>query len=493
MLIEELMTEARGLLFRQPGDTWRNKEGVEISLEEIIKYPEKGQAEERELNSNYQKMIKAFADQDITDIRELNERKTVTKAFALAVFAVANTDQKIVFVKWLTKIDPDAKGQWDNNDLGGFVFQSTRSSKGRSGIKPANLLPPGEKFANPRALLTALKPKLEAVEHGKEIYDGLNNIVKGQKFFFKVPEAKNAAIRDDFGEIIAPIMLWMGKIHEAENARKAILGDRPWNSCTISFPSTVNAGLLDSVLVSPDGVRIGVSSKGDSGAKASVANIFDGIKALEKVKSPLLRRPYVKKLQEVVDVLIHEKAKDSPLVLALSMGMISKKQAQAVRDSIGEMSFEQDRPSSLLKARRQTTDIQADPLMQLLNAGRIKLGDIVYNSDSYRNRLKNPGYRIGYHALSYIANQVAREINKDTDISKGALAVLNNSPMLQIHLYTKYRANEDPDQAGVEFTKWEVIFPMEFKGQLKLSSEKSYWASGQSGRMTFGFGKSTES
>jgi hypothetical protein len=64
----------------------------------------------------------------------------------------------------------------------------------------------------------------------------------------------------------------------AEAARKDILGPKgSYAGSEINFPADKNNGLVDSYLLHPSGVEIGISSKGEKGASASVKNISDGV------------------------------------------------------------------------------------------------------------------------------------------------------------------------------------------------------------------------
>jgi hypothetical protein len=404
------------------------------------------------------------------------------RAFAIAVFNVVDSDKKIAFVKWITKIDPDSLGQWDNNELGGFIFQGGRTLKNLSGFKPTNLLPTQTKFANPRAILNALKTNLQNADQGKQIYQDLETLVNTGKFEFSIPASKTAAIRDDLGEIIGPIMLWMNKIPQTDAAKRALLKGKSWNSCSIEFPNIMNAGLVDSYLVTPDGVRIGISSKGNKGATASVSNIYDGIETLRDQNSDLLKKAHVKKLEKLIDILVKEKTRESPLTLGITMGLITQDQAQAIRDSFEKNRFERDQLKRKLKASRKF-DSSVDPLKAQLDSGPMKLASDIQNSEFYQNQ--TVGYTIGFHALAMVAKAVVEKINQGPDFSRAALDVLNSSSLIQLHMYTKFRPDANKTTGKLTLDKWEVIFPMEFTGKLEISSEKSYWFSGQKGRMTF--------
>lgn len=486
MLIEEILDESRGLLFRSPGDRWRNEAGQEIALVKIQQYPELGRADAADLTQQFAQTQAELAEQGIEQIQLVNTRTGAHGAFAVAVFDVLDTDQQLAFGRWLSKTDPLSRGQWDNNDLAGFRLQLTGSIKSRSGLKPANLVKTEHLYSNPQQLVNDLRSSIMQLEWGQALFQGMQQLAQGAELEFAVPRSLEPAIRDDLGEIIAPLMLWQGRVPEAESARKAILGSAQWKSCKILFPAAQNAGLTDSQLISPDGISIGISSKGAAGAKASVSNVADALSALQDQNSALLRKPRVRKLKKILDVLMSERALVSPLVLGQQMQLISSEQAQAISDYFDLQQFAADAPAAALLARRSAHNISADPAYESLNSGSWALADQIRASKVYQQRAKNPGYRLGYHALSLVARAVAAQINSDPDFSQAALQLLNQTPLLQMHLYTRF-APTDNQLGLVQLRNWQVVFPLEFQGRLELKTDKAYWASGQSGRMTFGF------
>jgi hypothetical protein len=502
MLITEILFESRGIMFRTPGDIWKNDIGVEISLVNIIKYPSAGVATEDDLNSEFSDLEQKLLDQDdIESIKPVNDFKSIHKAYAVAIFNITNIgtvkskqykiNKKIAFVKWLTKIDPSSTGQWSNNDLDGFKYQGSKSIKSLSGLKPSNLLKTDHEYSNPKQILADIKNK--ATESlSPEVMLGLTNMINkpASDILFPVQKDLETMVRDDLGEIISPIALWQGRISEAEQTRKTLLGNAKWNSCKISFPAAKNAGLLDSVITTADGVRIGISSKGGAGAKASISNIVDGLEVLKSKHSPILKTVGGKKLLHITEVLSTNTAKIAPMLLALEMDIISKEQFSVFGEAMHMTEFAKDKKAEKLSdyltantANRNKK--KADPIFDQLNNGPIELANQIQTSKIYMADTKNAGYRIGFHVLSIVAKLVAKKINEDPQIGKAALAVLNNSPFVQIHLHTKYQ--QDEKVQGIAVQKWEVIFPLEFSGTVKMSADKSYWASGVGGHMTFGF------
>ena len=110
---------------------------------------------------------------------------------------------------------------------------------------------------------------------------------------------------DDLGETIGPIALIQGMNMGAgaEAARKDILGAKgSYDGSAINFPADKNNGLVDSYLLHPSGIEIGISSKGEKGASASVKNISDGVNtAREKGQTKLLKTyaPQVEVIEEI--------------------------------------------------------------------------------------------------------------------------------------------------------------------------------------------------
>ena len=74
---------------------------------------------------------------------------------------------------------------------------------------------------------------------------------------------------------------------QAEDARRDLLRGIPWANCSIFWPMAMNAHLLTVTLLHRDGTRVGISSKGGKGAKASVKNIQDAIEKASRIKSTI--------------------------------------------------------------------------------------------------------------------------------------------------------------------------------------------------------------
>jgi hypothetical protein len=108
-----------------------------------------------------------------------------------------------------------------------------------------------------------------------------------------------AAFRDYFAEVLQPIALVLGK-NVGGNAAEAagiFFDGGDYSDCTISFNDTATGGLYDSLLVKPSGQTIKLSSKGKDGAKASVINLINSVRELDKAPTgSKIRAKYAKEI-----------------------------------------------------------------------------------------------------------------------------------------------------------------------------------------------------
>jgi hypothetical protein len=269
------------------------------------------------------------------------------------------------------------------------------------------------------------------------------------------------AVRDDLGETIGPIALIQGMINTqgAEAARKDILGPSgSYSGASIYFPADKNNGLVDSYITTPGGIEIGLSSKGEKGAKASVKNILDGVdKAREKGMTELLEKyaEEIKIIQEVGTL----SSLEFPLKLGIEQGLINAGQAKLIVQLVKTGAKSLDAVSMNKKDAAVLTD-----LMKVINA-----------------KTDNTRYNTGYHILSSLARKVVQEINTNSRFKEACLKFLNTSPIIQLHL----RANMKGDD--VQVTGFDSKYPPDFKGDVGLDASKVYAATGIIGRVSFSY------
>jgi hypothetical protein len=258
------------------------------------------------------------------------------------------------------------------------------------------------------------------------------------------------AIRDHLGEIIQPIGLMSGVIKgDAEKAAQQVLG-APYNKCKVVWPQSKNTGLIDSYFIGPSGKTLGVSSKGDKGANASVQNIE---KAIAEAPEQL-RKKHTKALG-IINAIGQATAKQGPAVLGLKLGIISEEEMTELMTYVNTPSKRARNLSPKLKAYMRK--IAADPT--------------------------KTGYSVGYHILAGLAKEVCDVVNMNASFSKACLDFLNQSSIIQIYTEAK-TIGED-----VQITGFRSVYPPNFSGSVILTSAKTYYSSGIKGKFTFDYRK----
>jgi hypothetical protein len=243
----------------------------------------------------------------------------------------------------------------------------------------------------------------------------------------------------------------------AEAARIDILGkDGSFVGSAINFPAAKNNGLVDSYLLHPSGIEIGISSKGDKGATASVKNIADGIEVARKKQMTGILKQYEEQVK-----IIEEVGKLSsqlfPIKFGIQMNLITETQARMIMELI------QSSAKTLNTPPGDDTDVLQDLMNQI------------------KPQMSNPRYNVGYHILSVLARKVVTEINKDPKFGEACLKFLNISPLIQLHLKSKITGND------VTVTGFESKYPPNFKGTVGLDASKVYAATGTNGRVNFAY------
>jgi len=261
------------------------------------------------------------------------------------------------------------------------------------------------------------------------------------------------AVRDDLGETIGPIALVQGMIRSggAEAARKDILGPQgTFSGSAINFPAAKNNGLVDSYLLHSSGVEIGISSKGEKGASASVKNIADGIVAAREKGLDELLKTYAPQV-DIIEKVGSLSSIEFPLVFGMEQGLIDQTTEQTIKQLIKSGATSTDNPEVL--------DLMKD----------------------IKAKTDNPRYNAGYHALASLARKVSVNINSDPKFGEACLKFLNTSPIIQLHL-------NGSDKAGTyTVTGFTSKYPPDFKGTVGLDAGKVYAATGTIGRVSFSY------
>lgn len=461
LLEQILLTEkSRGLLYRDKGDQFfqGNKDNptAEIVFDQVAYFPGQPGA-----YADYDEMTQALqtVSAEYPDIAWSNKPTRSSKAFAIITFNGPGAGQKTYYGRFFNEIKQDMAGLWKNNELpGGWQLNKQVSLKGSYyKLKPVDLFPVNSTFETPADAVAAMgtRPGTTADELGNidKIRPGMEQLLTGKLPTFVDVGEMATAVRDDLGETIGPIALVQGMIKSggAEAARKDILGPQgSFSGSAINFPAAKNNGLVDSYLLHPSGVEIGISSKGEKGASASVKNIADGIKtAREKGMTDLLEQ-YADQV-DIIEDIGKLSAQMFPIKYGIEQGLIDEATGQEILN--------------LIKTGATATD---NPEVQNL------MKDIKAKTD-------NPRYNAGYHALSSLARKVSVNINKDPKFGEACLKFLNTSPIIQLHL------NGTEKSGTYTVTGFTSKYPPDFKGTVGLDAGKVYAATGIIGRVSFSY------
>jgi hypothetical protein len=273
------------------------------------------------------------------------------------------------------------------------------------------------------------------------------------------PEYK-ANYEVQFGEVAAPLAISRGinvtgSIQAAEEQLLGLLdpGTKFTSITQVEFPEDIAEKLVDSYLITPNGSRVGVSSKDKKGgAAASISSIIDTINNkldIIKERVPDFETRYADYISRL-RVIEQSTGKNVAFNLAADMGIISEQVAKEAYDLLVS----------------NPSDVEA--LMAIDNGNYYKQ---TVEWPGYNPKTDHPMYKVSYHAAASLARKVADEFNKDKEQTYRFFAtVLESSNMIQVMTTLSAKG----DQAA--FTKFDVIYPPVFDGDIKLEAGSYFFA-----------------
>ena len=454
-----ILTEARGLSGRMPGEKYTRGDTPddEIVFKGLTFYPKVGKYGTQE---ETQAAFDAVQEQLPHPIHQINQPSSTLKAFAVAEFDTA------VGTRYLAKFAQDIKPVFDQNKFfqtkdipGGFGQADAKGSKEKVGYKPSDVLT-DLRDQTPESILAQIAT---AFGQDSNEYKAAVIVSNAKSFPISVPAGNMdfAGFRDYFCEMLQPIVLINGlpvKGNAAE-AAATFMGRTGFADCTVSFNAGVSGELYDSLLVSPEGKQIKLSSKGDKGAMASSVNLLTAVRELEAAGMTQFRKQY----SDVIDILgiIDKGSHDSgPLKLAVDQGMITPAEVQEV------MSLKQ-------YAGIENFDIDDTNISD--NLKKI-----------YKDRTaKDPSRAVPLnHMVSSIAYKVVNYINMNTNFSTAAADILNNSAFVQMYTLAKKGQGEFIIQG------FNTVWPSKLFTNVTLEASKSYSSTASSsGKLVFNINK----
>lgn len=445
-LLNNVLTESTGLAGRKPGEVWADDQGNELTFQNLEFFP-KGGGQYPDASSL------VGAKTDVVDKQGLqvhwaNQATGGSRAFGIATFSDAQGNPVYVG-RFFQEIKPNkTDNKWGNNDtFPGFTWQSKSSKKESSGYKPSDILT-DLKSQTPNSLAAQIIAKFGPKSDEAR---AVVTFMKSNTTPIRVPKGNMelTAFRDYMGEILQPIALVMGKKVKgnADEAAMAFFGTNNYSGCVISFNEGVSGGLYDSLLVNSKGKQIKLSSKGESGAMASVVNFLRCIEELEATPQGRRLRQKHQEVVDIIDAIDQGGHFGGPLELASHYGIIDE------------------------------DDVYFVPLLKNIGPqdkidwGKHKKLQKLYNE----RQAANPETLVpAEHMIAAIAYKVADYVNEHTNFSAAASEILNTSALVQMYTYIK--------ESGKDFEiTFDAKWPSTAVTGVKLSAGKTYMSTAKGG------------
>lgn len=447
------LVEGRGLFARSPGDAFTNKElGISASFVKVTPYPDVSEGGKFSSPDDRDEAVRQIQN-ELGLVDWVNIPKSNMLAFAIAELELED-GTSIFWGRYFTEIKPVMTTAWPSSNMpAGWKLGVAAAEKMQLGYDPQTLITDERAYTLDGAIKRVMENAPSGTD-GEQLVNALQDLKRGELPTFENMAAQTPAIRDYYGEIMGPIALMSGLIEgQAEDARNELIPGVEWQQCRIMWPQAATNELVDSYMIAPDGTRVGISSKGNKGAKASAKNIQTAIDKARKEQPALVKRNPI--TVKILKIITENSAEDGPLVLAKETGMINDAMITRIKEFI----------------RTGKSDLEG------LNKTELKLLSKV------NHRTDNPDFNVGYALISVIAKQVADGINSDGKFGKGAKEFLNQSSIIQLHMFMNKRGND------VSVGRFDAIFPPNFEGEIHLDSSKNYMSTRVHGKFTFAFKK----
>lgn len=445
--------ESRGLGARKPGEEFVSKTDPEdkIYIDSVEFYPK-----DRPQYDTYEEMaasLKELVNIPNAYVDLIGSFSQKDLAFGIAVFSRLD-GSKLAFVKPFRYVKPDpTENQWENQTgIPGYRYNSRAAAKTQVGMTPQDVLTEMDNLT-PADVVRQIAAKFG---EDSSLASVANSIAQGQKLPISIPadpKLSFTAFRDYFSEMLHPIALITGVYKgNAGDAAKKFLGAGGFADCTINFGTDKTEGLSDSILLSSDGKKIKVSSKGSKGAEASAKNILDAVEEL-KTSNPKLYTRH-RDIIELVQEIKQGGQAGAPLKLGVKFNIIDSADAE------------------LITSLRNTAPMS---LEQGVKLGSKKLKNLTAN-----RKTDNPAsVNMFYHATAAVAHKVAEYVNENTNFSLAASEILNNGALIQV--YTKAVERGDT----WELQSFDTVWPSDTVTGVKFSASKTYYSTGIKGNFTF--------
>ena len=450
MRAEEIIYESRGVTARQPGETYVNVSDPEdvLTFQEITVLPSEGSEYDNldDLENDIAQVIPDNA-QRVDD----NAKNSGMKA-AIIAHVTDSQGRPQYWVRYLKGIPPSGiHTLWKT--LRGYQFSKGAKEESLP-IKPADLIT-DENYRTTDQLASEVLSNMDSQLHNTG-HENLGPIMKeavkqarsGQSTYIPGAYEYAGVLQKYGGEYLGPLALIDATSSVGGNTAEMIAHFNLSNlsGSQVMFPQDKAMELIDSVIRTPDGQLIQISSKISKagGAASSLSGIAKQITAEIRSKYPTGSK--------IIELLGTESAVNGPLKVARMLGIIDQADIQAMAD--------------LDKGSQNIGDINSARLQELTSRQNVQKGT-----------LERTDYRVFFHALTAVMNAVVLVVNQNEEFKAAMLAALNNNQYVQLIT----RGSKQGENLALNYyTK----FPAVFDGSPRLDN-KTYFATGQKGRIGF--------
>jgi len=455
----KVISEAKGFFGRDAGDKFTHQDGREYAIVQVVAFPDAKQSK-FESPQERDDVIDQFQDEH-GGIKIEWVNKPASNMLSFGIAQLDDQDGNHVFWgKYMQQVGFDLMGSWANKQTPpGWALQTKGAKKFAAGFDPQALIRTENEFQGVDAIINTVEKNSQ--DQVKDVFkEALQNLAQGRgEIVFPQMYEQQAAIRDYFGEVMQPVALMGGVIKgQAEDARQVLADGAEWRDCKVMWPMSMNAALCDSFMIAPNGAQIGISSKGGQGAAASSKNLHDAVLKARKNGNDIVEKGGVAEFAaQLVGVIAENSQYDGPIEVGKMLGI------EGIDDTLGA------------------------EIKKYIKEGKTDLNDMSSQAqkiaEPFAFKLETKGFNTGYALLSAASKTCAKLVNADDNFSKGAIALLNQSDIIQ--LYTKMGKRGDDAVLG----EFKAVYPPTFSGRVLLEGGKNYYSSRVGGKMAFAIGK----
>lgn len=381
---------------------------------------------------------------------KVEDNKSSFKTRAAIIAHTINQDSEDEWhVRYVEKIPPTGvHGLWKTFN----GYQYAKSAKQENvPIKPADIIlddTPRTSVELAREVKNNVSKKLSGTKEEvliNPIHDAVDQALSGTTNPIQMPKEFVTVVAKYAGEYLGPISVASGKNTNGDIKKMLDVLNVPTLAGTrVVFPRSKSEELIDSIFILPNGTRLGVSTKMKQGSGAA-----SSLSGVAKLLNEEIEQKYPTGSQ-IIKLLGRESAIDGPLQVAKMYDIIDDNDIDAFK--------------KLNKNSRNILDLQSSRLQNLTKKQNTR-------------DVNDPSYRVFFHTLTAITNEMVMRVNKNTEFTDTMLAALNNNNYLQLLTESKQSGQ------GVIFNYFGK-FPIVFAGKPQLEN-KTYFSTGQKGRIGF--------